>query len=170
MLYAKYIRLVEDHAEELTKQWISEINNCPATETYSHMPNDLLATRIYDLYKRLHVWILQNDPGDTKTAEHYLKLGRERANEGIMLSEVTYALILSRVVLWKYIINQGVINNAFDLQQAFEFFQKVNNFYDKAIYLVSIGFESFHAKDNAEIKKEEFVKETVNSITRWLIR
>ena len=164
MLYAKYIRLVEDHAEDLTKQWISEIKNCPATKSYRDMPDELLWNRIYDLYKRLHVWILQNDPGDAKTAEHYLKLGRERANERVPLSEITYALILSRVVLWRYIINQGVISNSFDLQQAFEFFQKVNNFFDKAIYLVCIGHEGYHSK------KDEFVKETINSMTRWLIR
>jgi hypothetical protein len=170
MLYAKYITLVEDHAEELTKQWIKEINNCPATRAYSEMSDELLANRIFDLYKRLHVWILQNDPGDTHTAEHYIKLGRARANEGLKLSEVTYALILSRVVLWRYIVNQGVIANSFDLQQAFEFFQKVNNFYDKAIYLVSIGYESFKANEGQQVKKEEFIKETVNSITRWLIR
>lgn len=170
MLYAKYIQLVEDHAEDLTKKWISEVKKNPATPSYKEMPDELLFRRIFDVYRKLHIWIHQNDPYDSETAAHYLQLGRERASENIKLSEVTYSLILSRVVLWRYVLNQGIINNFFDLQQAFEFFQKVNNFYDKAIYLVSIGYESFGTLGKDEIRKTEFIDKAVKSVTRWLFR
>ena len=170
MLYAKYIQLVEDHAEELTQKWITEVKRNPATPSYKEMPDDILYKRIHDVFKKLHVWVLQNDPGDSETASHYLQLGRERASENIKLSEITYALILARVVLWKYVLNQGVINNFFDLQQAFEFFQKVNTFFDKAIYLASIGYESLGTLGKDEIRRTEFIEKSVRSITRWLIR
>jgi hypothetical protein len=170
MLYAKYIQLVEDHAVELTQKWVAEVKKNPATPSYKEMPDDLLYKRIYDVFRKLHIWILQNDPCDSETAAHYLNLGRERAGENIKLSEVTYSLILSRVVLWRYVLNQGMINSFFDLQQAFEFFQKVNNFYDKAIYLVSIGHESFGTLGKDEIKKTEFVEKSVRAVTRWLFR
>ncbi|MBN1299988.1 MAG: hypothetical protein JW995_02130 [Melioribacteraceae bacterium] len=168
MLYAKFIQLVEDHAEELTKRWTEEVKKNPATTSYKTMSDDLLVKRIFDLYKKLHYWIMQNDPGDMETGEFYLKLGSERASENIKLSELLYAILLSRVVLWRYILNQGIINNAFDLQQAFEFFQRVNSFYDKVIYLVSIGHESYIAKERDKIHKREFIEKTVKSVTNWL--
>lgn len=170
MLYGKFIQLVEDHAEELTKAWIDEVKQNPATPGYNKMPDDLLAKRIGDVYKRLHVWILQNDPADLESGEHYIKLGRERASEEINLSEVIYSIIISRAVLSRFVHNQGIINSTFDVQQAFEFFNKVNNFYDKVNYLVTLGYESYKSKDKEAFKKTEFIERSVNSITKWLIK
>jgi hypothetical protein len=170
MLYEKFIRLVEEHAEQLTKSWIKEVKNNPSTIGYKKMSDQLLDTRVYDVYKRLGNWVLQKDPSDKNTAEHFMKLGRERASEGLRASEVIYALILSRVVLWKYIINQGVINSAMDMQQALGFYQKVNNFFDKAAYFVAVGFESIHLEDQEKLKKEDFVEKAVKGVTKWFIK
>lgn len=168
MLYAKFIRLAEEHAEQLTKNWITEVKNNPMTTGYKKMPDQLLSKRIYDVYERLGHWLLE--PDNSKIGEHYIRLGRERASEGLKISEVTYALILSRVVLWKYILNQGIIDSFFDLQQAFEFYQMVINFYDRANYLVALGFESHKSLEKEEFEKGEFINEAVDSITRWLIK
>lgn len=37
MLFEKYIRLVEDNAENLTKEWIKEIKNNPSTAGYKKL-------------------------------------------------------------------------------------------------------------------------------------
>lgn len=170
MLYAKFIQLVENNAERLTKQWINEVRNNPATPGYKKMSDEILSSRVFNVYQRLGTWISLNDPSDIKTGEHYVKLGRERASEGLKLSEVTYAFLLSRVVLWKFILSQGIIDNFFDLQQAFEFFQKVNNFYDKAIYLVAVGYESYTSISEAELKKSGVIEKSLSAVTNWLIK
>jgi hypothetical protein len=170
MLYEKFIRLVEDHAETLTKEWIKEIKSNPSTVGYRKVDEAILGVRVFDVYRRLGEWVMNADPNDPKTAEHFIKLGRERASEKLKNSEVIYALILARVVLWRYIVNQGVINSSIDLHQSLQFYQKVNNFFDKATYYVAVGFESVDKVEQEKLKNEDFVDKTVQGITNWFIK
>ncbi len=170
MLYRKFIALVNDHAELLTQQWIEEVKTNPATPGYKNLPNDMLHNRAYDDYIRLGELLLEEAPTFQKQAAHYLRLGTDRAAEGIKLSEVIYALILSRVVLWRFIVNQGIINSTLDLQQALEFYQKVTNFYDKATYFVALGYENFSKGKQEEKPEKMFVEKTVKAITRWFVK
>ena len=170
MIYEKFIRLVEDHADLLTKNWIKEVKKNPSTEGYRKMTDETLGKRVHDVYKRLGNWILLEEDTLKKTAEHYMRLGRERAAEGLKASEVIYALILSRVVLWRYIVSQGVIGSSLELHQALEFYQKINNFFDKAAYFVLIGFESIKPEEQRKLKEEDFIEKAVNSVTHWFIK
>lgn len=170
MLYAKYIRLVEEHAEKLTSQWISEVKTNSATLQYRQFPDKELHKRVFDVYERLGAWLLGDEKETAKIGEHYIRLGRARAKEGINLSEVTYALILTRVILWKYILSQGMIDTFFDIQQAFEFYQKVVLFFDKAVYLVATGYESSGQLTEEQFKNHKLVNEAVKSVTRWFIK
>ena len=170
MLYEKFIRLVEDHAEKLTKEWIQEIKSNPSTKGYRKVDEAILGVRVYDVYRRLGEWIMNAEPNDPKTAEHFIKLGRERAGEDLKTSEVIYALILARVVLWRYIVNQGVINSSIDLHQSLQFYQHVNNFFDKATYFVAVGFENVEKQDQEKLKKEDFVGKAVQGVTSWFIK
>lgn len=170
MLYEKFIRLVEDHAEGLTKEWINEIKTNPSTKGYQKIDDAILGVRVFDVYKRLGQWIMNADPSDPKTAEHFIKLGRERAGENLKNSEVIYALILARVVLWRYIVDQGVINSIIDLHQSLEFYQKINNFFDKATYFVAVGFESVAKDEQEKLRKEDFVEKAVKGVTDWFIK
>jgi len=167
MLYEKFIRLVEDHAESLTQEWIKEVKTNTCTTGYSKIEDAILGVRVFDVYKRLGEWIMNTDPADPKTAEHFIKLGRERANEKLKNSEVVYALILARVVLWRHIVGQGIINSTMDMYQSLEFYQKVNNFFDKAVYFVAVGFESVNNNDQEKLKKDDFVDKAVKGVTGW---
>ena len=170
MLYEKFIRLVEDHAEKLTKEWIKEIKSNPSTAGYKNVDDAILGVRIFDVYRRLGDWIMNSEPNDPSTAEHFIKLGRERAGEKLKNSEVIYALILARVVLWRYIVEHEVITSTIELHQSLEFYQKVNNFFDKATYFVAVGFESISKVDQDKLKKDDFVGKAVQGVTGWFIK
>ncbi len=169
MLFKKFVSLVETHAEDLTKKWINEVRNNPSTPNYHNMNEKLLVNRISDLFFRLGKWLSKDDFTDKETVEHFISLGRERALEGLEVSEVIYALILTKAVLWKYVVSQGIINTIIDMHQALEFHNKISNFFDKAIYYIAVGFESPLKKSDAEKHKETFVNGAVDAITRWLI-
>jgi len=170
MLYEKFIRLVEDHAEKLTKEWIKEIKSNPSTVGYRNIDDAILGVRIFDVYRRLGDWIMNAEPNDPNTAEHFIKLGRERAGEKLKNSEVIYALILARVVLWRYIVEHEVITSSIELHQSLEFYQKVNNFFDKAAYFVAVGFENINKEDQEKLNKDDFVGKAVQGVTGWFIK
>jgi len=170
MLYQQFIRLVEDHAESLIKEWIKEIKSNPSTSGYKNLNDDVLGKRVYEVYKRLGNWVLNSDTEDSENAEFFINLGRERAKEGLKNSEVVYALILARVVLWRYILGQGIINSSIALHSCLGFYQQLNNFFDKATYFVAVGYESVNKSVQERLKKDAFVDKAVKGITKWFIK
>lgn len=169
MLYQKFITLVEDHAELLTKNWIYEVKNNPSTGGYKNMSDELLGKRVFNVYHRLGNWLLTDEPNVKESANHFIQLGKERASEGLKVSEVIYALILARVELWQFILKEGIINSTFDYQMALDFYQKLNNFFDKAIYFVAVGFESEKEPEKEKITTDDFIEKSVSAITHWII-
>jgi hypothetical protein len=170
MLYSKFIQLVEDHAEELTNKWINEIKTNPSTSGYKDLNDQVLGSRVYNVYRKLGEWLDGADLNDPKIAEHFIQLGRDRATEKLKSSEVIYALLLTRVVLWKYITNHSIISSSFELHQSLEFYQLLINFFDKATYFTAVGFESIHKEVQEKINKEDFVEKAVQGLTDWLIK
>lgn len=169
MLYEKFIRLVEEHADQLTRKWVNEVRHHPSTKSYHDLSDIILSKRIHSVYRRFGDWLLSKDLGNKKNAEFFMKIGRERSHEGAKASEVIYAVILARAVLWHYVIEQGVINTTIDMHQALEFYHTVNNFFDKAVYFVAVGFESVEMTDDEQVKHEGLVDGTINAIKRWVI-
>ena len=142
MLYEKFIRIIEDHAEELTKEWIKEIKKNHSTAVYRKVGDAFLGVRVFDVYRRLGEGVLNVSPKDPKTTEHFIKLWRERAGEHLKKSEVIYVLILARIVLSRNILDHGYINSSIDRHQSLQFYQQANNFFDKSAYFFAVGFES----------------------------
>lgn len=169
MLFDKFIRLVEDHADQLTKLWIEEVRSNPSTKGYKEFSDELLGKRIFDVYHRLGNWLLQDDPADKKTAEHFIELGRKRAKEKIRVSEVVYALILGRVIITRFIDSHGLINSMLEIQQSLEFHRRLTVFFDKATYYVTVGYESQTPETREAIHKSDFVNKSIDAITKWII-
>lgn len=170
MLYNRFIRVIEDHAESLTRSWIREVKSNPSTKNYAKLSNEELHDSVYDIYRKLGHWIKKEESSLREIAEHFVKLGRLRAKEGFQLSEVIYGIILGRVELWRYIMNEGLVNDPIDLNRALDFFHRINYFFDKAVYFISVGFE------NTEVSEEELSKEggifdkIFETFNIWLIK
>jgi len=167
MIYKKFVKLVEDHADLLTKNWMDEVKTNPSTAGYRNFSDEVLGARVYDVYKRLGDWLFKEDPSYEKTAAHYIALGKERAKEGLKVSEVIYALILTRVVMWKYVTSQGIVDSAIDMYEALEFYRRVNAFFDKAAYFVAVGFETAGPAAPGEKTTPEFIEKAVKAVDKF---
>lgn len=170
LLHDKFIALIETHAELLTRNWIREVKNNPLTPGYKNLSEDDLHFKVFDVYRRLSAWLPQEETVFREIAEHYMKLGRARAHEGVKLSEVLYATSLSKVELWKYIRSQGIINDAIDMYRALEFFRRIDSFYDRMIYFISTGYESAHMDEHEIFKKSGFFDKVADSFAHWFVK
>lgn len=170
MLSNKFISLVEDHADYIVGNWIKEVKTNPSTKGYRNLSDEVLKGRVDDVVRRLGDWLPQNEEVLKMTAEHFINLGRERHREGLKTSEVVYALMLTRVAVWKYVVNHGMFEHSLDLHQALDFYHAVANFFDKAEYFVTIGFESMSNSSDKMEEETDFVEKVVKSVTNWLIK
>ena len=140
MLSARLIRLIEEHAEQLTSRALADLASNPRTTTFNRLGADELHRRIYDVYHHLGRWI--GDKPEEQLEANYGGLGRARCQEGIPLSEVVYVLILIKDHLREYIRAVGLVDSAVELYLEEELHLSIGHFFDKAIYYTVRGYEA----------------------------
>jgi hypothetical protein len=140
VLSARLVRVIEEHAEDLTRGVMRDLASNPRTAAYHRLAADELQRRVYDVYHNLGRWL-----GD-KTEEHieatYGELGRRRHAEGVPLSEVVYALVRVKGHLREYVRAVGFVDSSVELYLEEELHHLVGHFFDKAIYHTVKGYET----------------------------
>lgn len=150
MLSVRLIKLIETHAESLTREVVEDLLTNEHTRSYVHIPRDELAPRVFAFFQNLGNWI--GDPkGDAIRAE-YEEWGRARCSQGIPLSEIIYSLILTKKHLRRYIREHGLVEFSGDrvgsselmpleLYSIQELNYTVGDFFDRALYYLAHGYE-----------------------------
>ncbi len=139
MLSDRLIRMIEHHADELTRALVENLLSNQRTAAYHRLSREALHGRTYDVYKNLGLWLSSKAEEDIEAA--YTALGRKRVAEGVPLSEVVYALILTKYHLRDYIRSAGLVDSAVDLYQEQELHRLLGHFFDKAIYYTVRAYE-----------------------------
>ena len=73
--------------------------------------------------------------------DEYVRLGQTRREEGMPLSQVVMALLLTRRNLWHFVESQGA-ETILELRQQLDLELLVVRFFDRAIYHAVRGYES----------------------------
>jgi hypothetical protein len=139
MISVRLVAMIEDHADQLTAGLVNNLQRHPRLSEYHQLPLLELHNRAYDVYHNLSKWVARGSEHEVEGT--YSDLGRRRYNEGIPLSQVILALVLTKNHLFEYVRTSGLSDTALDLYQELELVQMVNQFFDKAIYHTAQAFE-----------------------------
>jgi hypothetical protein len=139
MLSVHLVRMIEDHAEELSRGLIHDLQSNRRTTAYHKLSREELHHRVYDVYRNLGHWL--GHKTDEAIEADYGELGKKRWGEGIPLSQVVYALILAKYHLREHLRAAGLMDSAVELYQEQELQRLVGHFFDKAIYYTVRGYE-----------------------------
>jgi hypothetical protein len=139
MLSDRLVRMIELHADELTRALDEDLQSNPRTASYHTLSKEALHRRTYRVYKDLGLWL--NSKADEDIETNFTQLGDEREAEGIPLSDVVYALTLTKYHLRDYIRVAGLVDSAIGLYQTLELQRLLGQFFDKAIYYTVRAYE-----------------------------
>jgi hypothetical protein len=139
MISAKLVAMIEDHADQLTAGLIDHLRRHPRTSGYHGLARSELRDRAYDVYRNLGMWLTRGPESEIEA--RYADLGRRRRQEGIPVSQLIFALILTKEHLLDYVKTAGLSDTALDLYQELELVRVVEQFFDKAIYHAAHGYE-----------------------------
>jgi len=139
MLSERLVRMIEEHADQLTRAVIHDLQTNPRTQAYHGIPHDEMHHRVYAVYRNLGHWL--GHETDEAIEASYSDLGRKRSAEGVALSEVVYALVLTKYHLRDYISSSGLVDSAVSLYQEQELHRLLGQFFDKAVYYTVKGYE-----------------------------
>jgi hypothetical protein len=139
MLSDRLVRMIEHHADELTRALVEDLQSNPRTVSYHRLSREAIQNRTYHVYKDLGLWLHSKAEEDIEG--NYTELGKKREAEGVPINEVVYALILTKYHLRDYIRSAGLVDSAVDLYQEQELHRLLGHFFDKAIYYTVRAYE-----------------------------
>jgi len=150
MLGARLMQFIEAHAPALTKDVIVDLTTNKHTPNFARLRPADLETRVAALCWNLGKWI--GNPNDDVIQREYEEMGRLRFREGVPVSELVYALLLTKKHLRRYIREYGLVDFAGDrvvpeellpieLQSIQELNYQVGEFFDRALYHLARGYE-----------------------------
>jgi hypothetical protein len=139
MLSKRLVRLIEDHAEGLSRTVLDDVLHNPRTASLRNTPHDELRRRAYDVYHNLGHWLI--DKTEDAIERTYAELGHQRFGNRVPLSEMVYALIIMKLHLRDFIRVSGVADSAVELYQEEELHLLVDQFFDRATYYAVKGYE-----------------------------
>jgi hypothetical protein len=139
MLY-RLVRLIETHSQALATCLLDRVQTSELTQCYKqNVPGEELKERVYEIYRHLGEWLIGKD--ESHLEQRYLEIGARRAAQRVPLSELIWVIVLTKENLWDFIKKEAVLERPVEVFGELEMLQLLEQFFDRAIYFASVGYE-----------------------------
>jgi len=146
MILYRLVRLIETHSQELATCLLDQVQNSELTRSYhQNVPGEELKETVYEIYRHLGEWLMGKD--EAQLEQRYLQIGVRRAEQRVPLSELIWVIVLTKQNLWDFIKKESILERPVEVFGELEMLQLLEQFFDRAIYHASVGYE--HAVANA---------------------
>jgi hypothetical protein len=139
MVANRLVRLIESHCEELSESLVTKLHRSERTAAYRQIPAHELKIAVLVVYENLGEWLLSKTETDVEL--RYRELGKRRMSQGVPLSQFMASMLMTKEHLWAFLRRESISDGALQLYGELEFLQALANFYDRAIYYASQGYE-----------------------------
>jgi hypothetical protein len=138
-LAGRLIGLIESNAEQLTRSTVESLRTNPRTRSYRTLSSDDLYSRVYDVYHDLGLWLFEKADGAIQS--RFNEMGEMRFKQGVPLHEVLWAMILTKNHLRNHLAAWALADSAVELHRQRELDQAIAQFFDRAMYYTTEGYE-----------------------------
>ena len=162
MLSHRFVRHIEDRSEALASGLLHKLQRSTRTEAFRKVPPDELTDRVSEIYRHLGEWLLDKSESDIE--QRYTQIGVRRAQQGVTLSQLIWAIMLTKDNLWEFILDDSYPDRPIEVFGKQELLQLLDQFFERAIYSAAVGYESA-----AEAKVEEKARHEKPDRKRWAL-
>jgi hypothetical protein len=139
MFSYRLVRLIETHADALAAGLEERVHTSTQINHFREIPAHELRERVYEIYRHLGEWLLGKNELDIE--HRYREIGARRSSQGIPLSEVVQAIVLTKENLWDFLKSEALMDRAIEIMGELELLQMLEMFFDRAIYYAVLGYE-----------------------------
>jgi len=145
MLGCRMVRLIETHSDQLARGVLERVENSDRCQDFLlKVPPQELQLRVQEIYQHLGEWLTRKTERDVEL--RYTAIGERRAEQGVRLSGLMFAIVATKEHLWGYIAKEVLTDpRPVELMQEFELAELVEQFFDRAVYYAAIGYERYRA-------------------------
>ncbi|HYL15638.1 MAG TPA: hypothetical protein VEV41_21570 [Terriglobales bacterium] len=141
MLTYRLVRLIETHSDTLAAGLLAKVRNSPRLDGYHKVPPQELEQRVYEIYRHLGEWLLSKKEIDLE--RRYKEIGGRRAAHGVPLSQLTWAIILTKENLWDFVNRESGMDRPPEVFGHLELLELLEQFFDRAIHYAAVGYEQW---------------------------
>jgi len=139
MIALRLVRLIENHSEELAEGLTQKLLSSERTRDMRKVPAHELHHRCHEIYRNLSDWLLTKTEKDVETV--YQDLGGRRAQQGVSLASLTWALFLTKEHLWGFLEREGIYGGLHNVFGELELLRLLDQFFDRAVFYAAEGYE-----------------------------
>ncbi|HET7185211.1 MAG TPA: hypothetical protein VFI82_11045 [Terriglobales bacterium] len=139
LLAYRLVRLIETHADRLAKSLLAKLRESGKCPDFTRVPAQEFEQRVYEIYDHLGEWLLGKKEEDV--ARRYFEIGSRRQKQGVPLSQLMEAIVLTREHLWNYLKHEANLDKPVEIFGELEMMELLEQFFDKAMYYAAVGYE-----------------------------
>ena len=155
MLAYRLVRLIETHSDRLAGTLLERVQGSEILRDYQKVPSEELKTRVYEIYRHLGDWLLGKTEFDIE--QRYVEIGERRAQQGVPLSQVVWTIIQTKENLWDFLKREAVLDRPVEIFGELELLQMLEQFFERAIYYATIGYEQAKSGNVRQEKASDVV-------------
>jgi len=140
----RQVRLMETHSDGLAASLLDRTGQSEKTRNYvDKVPPDDLRQRVYEIYHHLGQWLITKQEADVE--QRYLEIGGLRCRQGVLLSQLIWAILLVKDNLFDFLNREAAIERPSEVFGELEILQLLDQFFERAVYYAAVGYERSHA-------------------------
>jgi hypothetical protein len=144
----RLVRLIDVHSDTLAERLLAKVQCCPLLPDYDKVPIQELKHCVRETYQNLGDWLLGKSGHDIKIS--YSEIGARRAAQHVPLSQVIWAIALTKENLWEFLDQEVVLDRPLEIFGELEILKLVDQFFQRAQFYASIGYEQSRAAHSAQ--------------------
>lgn len=139
MIALRLVRLIETQSEKLAGGLTQKLLSSDRTRDMRKVPANELHHRCHEIYRNLSDWLLTKTENDIEVV--YKALGARRAQQGVSMAALTWAILLTKEHLWTFLESEGVHGGLHNVFGELELLRQLEQFFDRAVYHATAGHE-----------------------------
>jgi cytochrome P450 len=140
LLAYRLVRLIETHADKLADGTLARLKQDDKMRSFcERVPCDDFRNAVLGIYSHLGEWFMGKSEQDI--ARRYCEIGQRRAEQGVLLSELNWAIVIARESLWEFLEHEDTLERPTEVFGELKLLQMLEQFFDRAIYWAAVGYE-----------------------------
>lgn len=143
------MHLIESHSKELATELLAHARQAPHLASFSRVPEHELRQRVYEIYSQLGQWLATRTERDIE--HQYSEIGARRYRQGVPLSELLWAIVLTKDNLWDFLYRESWPGFEIEVLAEHDMFRMIDHFFNRAMFYAARGFEQAERTEQALI-------------------
>ncbi|BBB32219.1 conserved hypothetical protein [Thermotomaculum hydrothermale] len=136
----KVVQFIDTHIENFSKAFAKEVKKSKYLMRYKGFEEEEVVSRAKSLFKTMTTW-LKEEMEYKDVGKYFVKVGKQRYEEGFPLCEVIHALFLIKNIFWKKINEEGFLSSTLQIYIAIETLKKIYDFFDVGAFYIVRGYQ-----------------------------